>query len=57
MVSYTNSVIAKPRDIAFIASIKEDRPAFHPGIIVNQVALAELICVLKVKVVDLAKQT
>ena len=53
----TNCVIAKPRDVSFISSVKKDRPPFHPPcVIINQVTMAKGIVVLEVEMVHLAEQ-
>ena len=52
----TNSIVAKPRDISFISSIKKDRATFHPPSIVNQVTVTKRTVVLVVEMVHLAEQ-
>lgn len=50
---YTYRIVSKPRDIALISGVKEDRSPFFPVLVIDQVSLMECHVNTKVKVIKL----
>ena len=52
---YTNCVVAKPRDVSFISSVKKDRPTFLPPLVIDQVAVVKEFLILEIEMVHLSE--